>query len=46
MPSQTAYPKILLMTTLDLARSQFGITTLFHFIFVPMSIGLAVFVAV
>jgi cytochrome d ubiquinol oxidase subunit I len=34
------------VTTLDLARSQFGITTLFHFIFVPMSIGLATFVAV
>jgi len=34
------------MTMLDLARTQFGITTLFHFIFVPMSIGLAAFVAV
>src|SRR5450755_4659130 len=34
------------MTTLDLARTQFGVTTLFHFIFVPMSIGLAVFVAI
>jgi len=45
MPPQTGYSKIFLMTTLDLARSQFGITTLFHFIFVPMSIGLAVFVA-
>ncbi len=33
------------VNTLDLARSQFGITTLFHFIFVPMSIGLACFVA-
>ena len=33
------------MTTLDLARTQFGVTTLFHFIFVPMSIGLAAFVA-
>ena len=33
------------MTTLDLARTQFGVTTLFHFIFVPMSIGMAVFVA-
>jgi cytochrome d ubiquinol oxidase subunit I len=33
------------MSTLDLARSQFGITTLFHFIFVPMSIGLAAYVA-
>ena len=34
------------MSTLDLARSQFGVTTLFHFIFVPMSIGLAFFVAI
>jgi len=33
------------MNTLDLARTQFGITTLFHFIFVPISIGLALFVA-
>jgi len=33
------------MSTLELARTQFGITTLFHFIFVPMSIGLAVWVA-
>jgi cytochrome d ubiquinol oxidase subunit I len=34
------------LRTLDLTRSQFGITTLFHFVFVPMSIGLALFVAV
>lgn len=33
------------MTTLELARLQFGITTLFHFIFVPMSIGLSAWVA-
>ena len=33
------------VATLDLARTQFGVTTLFHFIFVPMSIGLAAFVA-
>ena len=33
------------MNTLELARTQFGITTLFHFIFVPMSIGLAAWVA-
>ncbi|HST33734.1 MAG TPA: cytochrome ubiquinol oxidase subunit I [Solirubrobacteraceae bacterium] len=33
------------MNTLELARMQFGITTLFHFIFVPMSIGLAAWVA-
>lgn len=33
------------MSTLDLARWQFAITTIFHFIFVPMSIGLAAWVA-
>ena len=33
------------MNTLDFARTQFGVTTLFHFIFVPMSIGLAAWVA-
>ncbi|MHB8696063.1 MAG: cytochrome ubiquinol oxidase subunit I [Solirubrobacteraceae bacterium] len=33
------------MNTLDLARTQFAATTLLHFIFVPMSIGLSVFVA-
>jgi cytochrome d ubiquinol oxidase subunit I len=33
------------VNTLDWARTQFGITTLFHFIFVPMSIGLAGWVA-
>ncbi len=34
------------MNALDLARLQFAVTTLFHFIFVPMSIGLALFVAI
>ena len=34
------------MTALDLARMQFGITTIFHFFFVPVSIGLAFYVAV
>ena len=34
------------MNTLDWARTQFAVTTLFHFIFVPMSIGLALFVAI
>ena len=33
------------MTALELARLQFGIVTLFHFIFVPLSIGLAFVVA-
>jgi cytochrome d ubiquinol oxidase subunit I len=34
------------MNALDFARVQFMITTLFHFIFVPMSIGLALWVAI
>ncbi len=34
------------MNALDFARIQFMITTLFHFIFVPMSIGLALWVAI
>lgn len=34
------------MTALDLARSQFGITTVYHFIFVPLTIGLAFLTAV
>jgi cytochrome bd ubiquinol oxidase subunit I len=34
------------VTALELARLQFGVTTVFHFIFVPLSIGLAAFVAV
>jgi cytochrome bd ubiquinol oxidase subunit I len=34
------------MSALDLARLQFGITILFHFLFVPLSIGTAFYVAV
>ena len=30
---------------LDLARWQFGITTVYHFLFVPLTIGLAFLVA-
>ncbi len=33
------------VTSLDLARWQFGITTVYHFLFVPLTIGLATFVA-
>jgi Cytochrome bd terminal oxidase subunit I len=33
------------MTSLELARWQFAITTLYHFIFVPVTIGLAICVA-
>ncbi len=36
----------LAMTHLDLARLQFGVTTVFHFIFVPITIGTAFFVAI
>jgi len=34
------------MDSLDLARWQFGITTVYHFLFVPLTIGLAPIVAV
>jgi cytochrome bd ubiquinol oxidase subunit I len=33
------------MSTLDLSRWQFGITTVYHFIFVPLTIGLSLVVA-
>ncbi len=33
------------MSALDLARLQFGITTVYHFLFVPLTIGLAFLVA-
>jgi cytochrome d ubiquinol oxidase subunit I len=33
------------VNALELARLQFGVTTVFHFIFVPISIGFAVWVA-
>jgi cytochrome d ubiquinol oxidase subunit I len=34
------------MEALDLARLQFALTTIFHFFFVPLSIGLAFFTAI
>lgn len=34
------------MSTLELSRIQFGLTTMFHFIFVPLILGLSVLVAV
>ncbi|MBM2622964.1 cytochrome ubiquinol oxidase subunit I [Actinoplanes sp. LDG1-06] len=34
------------MDALDLARWQFGITTVYHFLFVPITIGMSVLVAV
>ena len=33
------------MSALELARWQFAITTIYHFIFVPVSIGLSLMVA-
>src|SRR6201991_1727568 len=33
------------MTSLELARWQFGIVTLYHFLFVPVTIGLSFYVA-
>ena len=46
MPGIGVSPTIPGMSALDLARTQFGITTVYHFLFVPLSIGLAMFVAV
>ena len=34
------------MSTLDLSRLQFALTTLFHFVFVPLTMGLTRLVAV
>ena len=34
------------MTVLELSRWQFGITTVYHFIFVPLTIGLAPLIAI
>jgi len=34
------------ISTLSLARWQFGVTTVFHFLFVPLTIGLGVLVAI
>ena len=34
------------MDALDLARWQFGVTTVYHFIFVPLTIGLSLLVAI
>ncbi|MFI5099629.1 MAG: cytochrome ubiquinol oxidase subunit I [Actinomycetes bacterium] len=34
------------MSTLDMSRWQFGITTVYHFLFVPLTIGLAPLVAI
>jgi hypothetical protein len=33
------------VSALDLARWQFGITTVYHFIFVPLTLGLSLMVA-
>ena len=35
-----------LVSTVDLARAQFATTSLYHFIFVPLTLGLAPMVAV
>jgi cytochrome d ubiquinol oxidase subunit I len=33
------------MSVTDVARWQFGITTLYHYIFVPLTLGLSIVVA-
>lgn len=45
MEGRPGEPSVPLVTALELARWQFGITTLYHFIFVPVTIGLAICVA-
>ncbi|MBP1325009.1 cytochrome d ubiquinol oxidase subunit I [Leucobacter exalbidus] len=35
-----------MLDALDLARWQFGLTTLYHFIFVPLTVGMALIVAI
>jgi cytochrome bd ubiquinol oxidase subunit I len=37
---------VVLVTTVDLARAQFATTTLYHFLFVPLTLGLAPLVAI
>ena len=37
---------VLGLDTLDVARWQFGITTVYHFLMVPLTLGLGVLVAV
>lgn len=34
------------MNALDLARWQFGITTIYHFLFMPLPIGLSLLIAI
>jgi cytochrome d ubiquinol oxidase subunit I len=34
------------MSNIDLGRLQFAMTTIYHFLFVPITIGLAVLVAI
>ena len=36
----------LAVSTVDLARVQFATTSLYHFLFVPLTLGLAPFVAI
>src|SRR4051794_13577816 len=46
-PQKSGSPgRRLAVDTLDIARWQFGITTVYHFIFVPLTIGLAPLVAI
>ncbi len=47
MSTATKYGEILVAAdALDLARWQFGVTTIYHFIFVPLTIGLSTLVAI
>ena len=43
LPKRSAFREV---SALDLARWQFAITTIYHFLFVPITIGLVWFVAI
>jgi cytochrome d ubiquinol oxidase subunit I len=47
MEMHTAIPAVLTdLSALDLSRWQFGLTTVYHFLFVPLTIGMVVLVAI
>src|SRR2546427_4867583 len=46
LAENTAQPTGENVSALELARWQFGITTVFHFLFVPLTIGLSFLVAI
>ena len=46
MDSEELSRKVRNLSTLDLSRWQFGLTTVYHFLFVPLTIGMVLLVAI